>query len=49
MSAPTGRPAGMPWVTPYLTVKDADAALAFYERAFGFTKRNAVPGQSGTT
>lgn len=34
------RPQRMPWLTPYLTVADADAALAFYERAFGF-----VPGE----
>jgi uncharacterized glyoxalase superfamily protein PhnB len=25
-----------PWLTPYLTVRDARAALRFYEAAFGF-------------
>ena len=29
----------MPWLAVYLTVKDMDASLEFYERAFGF-----VPG-----
>ena len=35
----SGRPANMPWVTPYLTVKDVPAALDFYEAAFGFERR----------
>jgi uncharacterized protein YbaP (TraB family)/uncharacterized glyoxalase superfamily protein PhnB len=30
------RPAGAPWVMSYLNVHDADAALAFYQKAFGF-------------
>ncbi len=30
---------GMPWVTPYLTVKDPASAIAYYEKAFGFTAR----------
>lgn len=49
MSDHTPRPAGMPWVTPYLTVKDADEALKFYHRAFNFEKAQAVPGDDGTT
>ncbi|SDB84419.1 VOC family protein [Paraburkholderia lycopersici] len=36
------RPAGVPWLTPYLTVRDARAALAFYEAAFGFAVRDSV-------
>jgi PhnB protein len=32
-----------------LTVKDSDAALAFYQRAFGFEKRFAFPGPDGRT
>jgi PhnB protein len=32
---------------PYLTVKDADAALAFYEKAFGFEKKMVMPGPDG--
>jgi uncharacterized glyoxalase superfamily protein PhnB len=39
----------MPWLSPYLMVKDADAALDFYQRAFGFEKREAVKGQDGRT
>jgi uncharacterized glyoxalase superfamily protein PhnB len=36
------RPAGVPWLTPYLTVRDARTALAFYEAAFGFAVRDSV-------
>ena len=47
MSNRPGRPPQTPWLSPYLTVKDAEAALDFYQRAFGFEKRNAVPGPDG--
>ncbi|PVX97932.1 VOC family protein [Paraburkholderia unamae] len=40
MTAP--RPAGVPWLTPYLTVRDARTALTFYEAAFGFGVRDSV-------
>ncbi|HWG44450.1 MAG TPA: VOC family protein [Gemmataceae bacterium] len=40
---------GTPWLSPYLTVKDADAAIDFYQRAFGFEKRFAMPGPDGKT
>jgi hypothetical protein len=30
------RPANTPWLVPYLTVRDASAAIAFYRNAFGF-------------
>jgi PhnB protein len=43
------KPDNMPWLTPCLTVKDADAAAAFYEKAFGFEKRFALPGPDGRT
>jgi uncharacterized glyoxalase superfamily protein PhnB len=36
------RPAGVPWLTPYLTVRDARAATAFFEAAFGFEVRDSV-------
>ena len=36
------RPAGVPWLTPYLTVRDARVAMAFFESAFGFTVRDYV-------
>jgi len=42
-------PQGYPWLMPYLVVKDADAALAFYAKAFGFEKRMAMPGPGGKT
>lgn len=43
------RPEGVTWVSPYITVKDADRAVNFYEKAFHFEKRDMVPGQDGTT
>ena len=39
----------MSWIIPALTVKDADAALDFYQRAFGFEKKMAMPGPDGRT
>ncbi|WP_322107219.1 VOC family protein [Paraburkholderia sp. J41] len=36
------RPAGVPWLTPYLTVRDARAAMDFYRAAFGFDVRDSV-------
>jgi uncharacterized glyoxalase superfamily protein PhnB len=39
----------MSWVCTYLTVKDADASLAFYEKAFGFEKKMSMPGPGGKT
>jgi uncharacterized glyoxalase superfamily protein PhnB len=47
MSNRSARPPQTPWLSPYLTVKDAEAALDFYQRAFGFEKQNAVPGPDG--
>jgi uncharacterized glyoxalase superfamily protein PhnB len=44
----SGKPCGMPWVSPYLTVMDAGASLAFYEAAFGFTTRFAKTGPDGS-
>ena len=43
------RPAGLPWVSPYLIVKDVDAAIAFYQKAFQLTKKDAVIGEDSTT
>lgn len=40
-------PAQMQLVSVYLNVKDVDAALAFYEKAFGFKKKFAMPGPDG--
>jgi uncharacterized glyoxalase superfamily protein PhnB len=48
MSKPKdGRPASMPWLSPYLIVGDAAKALDFYQRAFGFEKRYAVAAEDG--
>jgi PhnB protein len=49
MSNRPAKPGNMPWLTPCLTVKDADAAAAFYEKAFGFEKRFSLPGPDGRT
>ena len=43
------KPADSPWMVPYLTVGDADKALDFYQRAFGFEKHFAMPGPDGKT
>jgi uncharacterized glyoxalase superfamily protein PhnB len=43
------KPADSPWLVPYFMVKDADKALDFYTRAFGFEKRMAMPGEDGRT
>ncbi|WP_042262618.1 VOC family protein [Paraburkholderia heleia] len=40
MTAP--RPAGVPWLTPYLTVRDARASMDFYRSALGFAVRDSV-------
>jgi uncharacterized glyoxalase superfamily protein PhnB len=47
MAKRPARPANVPWLFPYLTVKDAGASLGFYQRAFGFEKRVAMPGPDG--
>lgn len=39
-----GRPADVNWpaLSPYMTVRDGDASIAFYERAFGFRQEGTV-------
>jgi PhnB protein len=37
----------MPPITPYLTIKGADAAIAFYKKAFGATENVRLPAQDG--
>jgi PhnB protein len=49
MASRPAKPAGTSWIAPYLTVKDADASIAFYERAFGFTKKFAMARPDGQT
>jgi uncharacterized glyoxalase superfamily protein PhnB len=41
-------PPGFHSVTPYFTVEDASAAIAFYEKAFGAVERFRLPGTDGT-
>lgn len=36
------RPTGVPWLTPYMTVRDARSSTAFFEAAFGFAMRDSV-------
>ena len=47
MSQRTPCPPGKSWVTPYLTVKDAEKSIAWYQNAFGFEKTFAMPGPDG--
>lgn len=49
MTATTCCAENFSWLSPYLMVKDADATLQFYQKAFGFEKLQAVPGEDGTT
>ncbi len=49
MPTEQGRPEGASWLTPYITVADADAALDFYQRAFGFERGFTMPGADGRT
>lgn len=37
----------MPPVTPYLTVKGAADAIAFYQKAFGATENSRMPAEDG--
>lgn len=37
------------WVSPYITVIDADKAVEFYHKAFKFEKLHLAPGDDGTT
>jgi uncharacterized glyoxalase superfamily protein PhnB len=32
----------VPWLTPYLTVRDARTSIAFFEAALGFRVRDSV-------
>ena len=49
MSKRPAKPEDYPWIVPSLTVKDPDAALAFYQKAFGFEKKMSMPGPDGKT
>ncbi|WP_261506821.1 VOC family protein [Burkholderia multivorans] len=36
------RPADVPWLTPYLTVRNARASIDFFQAAFGFALRDVL-------
>lgn len=36
------RPADVPWLTPYLTVRSAQVSIQFFSDAFGFEKRDLI-------
>lgn len=36
------RPANVPWLTPYLAVRNAQASIRFYGDAFGFETRELI-------
>jgi PhnB protein len=47
MSQRPAKPAGYPWMSSCLQVKDPNASIDFYQRAFGFEKKMAMPGPDG--
>jgi len=47
MSERNGCAPNMPRLSPYLIVRDAGKALDFYEKAFGFVKREVFTGPDG--
>lgn len=42
------RPQGVTWVSPYITVKNVDAAANFYHKAFNFEIKEIATGEDGT-
>ena len=44
---PDWNPENMAHLTPYLIMRDAEAAAEFYASAFGFEQREVVPGKDG--
>lgn len=49
MAKRPAKPADANWLCPYLTVRDADRAIEFYEKAFGFQKKLALTRPDGKT
>ena len=41
------RPAGVRWMSPYITVQDAGIAAEFYKKAFGFEVKESMPDEKG--
>ena len=42
-----GRPVGASWLTPYFSVADAEASLAFFQRASDLIPGASLPGSDG--
>ena len=47
MAKPNWKPTGTPTITPYLTVRDAQAAIDFYVMAFGAKEVARLPSPDG--
>ncbi|HEX5958240.1 MAG TPA: VOC family protein, partial [Hyphomicrobiaceae bacterium] len=47
MPANTAAKPKVPTITPYLTVKGADAAIALYQKAFGAKQKERMTAQDG--
>src|SRR4029079_17465540 len=47
MSQITSKPNDIPWVSPYIMVKDVDKAVDFYVKAFKFAVKEVAPGEDG--
>jgi uncharacterized glyoxalase superfamily protein PhnB len=47
-AAKDGCPPGSPWLIPTLIVRTVEAAIDFYQRAFGFTVDFTMPSPTGT-
>lgn len=43
------KPNNFSWMSPNITVADADTAIDFYKKAFGIEVLDAVPGDDGKT
>jgi PhnB protein len=41
------RPAGVRWMSPYITVQDPAKSVEFYNKAFGFEIKESIPDDSG--
>jgi PhnB protein len=48
MSKIVSKPGNIPWVSPYIMVKDVDKAVDFYVKAFGFQVKEVAPDEDGS-
>lgn len=47
MANMTNKPNDIPWVSPYIMVKDVQKAVDFYVKAFNFAVKEVCPGEDG--